>query len=159
MTDREPFATGRCTCGEVVYRLEDRPMFVHCCHCTWCQRQTGSAFALNAIIEASRVTLVEGKVDSHMLPTPSGRGQKLSRCPGCRVVLWSNYMGLGEAVNFVRVGTLDDPSLVPPDIHIFTDTKAPWVTLPEDLPAMTGFYDRREHWPADSLDRLKALRG
>ena len=158
MTDREPFATGRCTCGGAVYRLEDRPMFVHCCYCTWCQRETGSACALNAIIESGRVTLTRGKVESHRIPTASGKGQIVSRCPDCRVVLWSNYLGMGEAVRFVRVGTLDNPALAPPDIHIYTDTRSPWVALPEDRPAMTGFYRLREQWPEESIARLKALR-
>lgn len=152
------FASGRCTCGEVSYALLDSPLFVHCCHCTWCQRETGSAFALNAIIEADRLAVNRGAVTSHLLPSASGKGQKVSRCPGCRVVLWSNYMGMGEKIHFVRVGTLDQPERTPPDIHIFTTTRQPWVVLPQDLPVMTGYYRRSEHWPERSIERFHAAR-
>ena len=158
MSTNTPFVAGRCTCGDVTYRLQDRPLFVHCCHCTWCQRETGSAFALNAIIEADRVRLAAGAVETHVIPTASGKGQKLSRCPQCRVVLWSNYMGMGELFHFVRVGTLENPERTPPDIHIYTSTRQPWVNLPEDLPLMPEYYRRSEHWPAESIERFKAAR-
>lgn len=138
--------------------MESEPLFVHCCHCRWCQRETGSAFALNAMIEADRVSLLQGRVETVMTPTNSGKGQKISRCPECRVALWSNYSGAGEAIRFVRVGTLDDPDLLPPDIHIFTQSKQPWVELPGGVPAVPEYYDRRAYWPQASLERLRVLR-
>src|SRR5262249_7683836 len=110
---------GGCTCGAVRYRLAAEPLFVHCCHCRWCQRETGAAFALNAMIEADRVVLLNGEIEIVPTPSKSGKGQKIARCPNCRVALWSNYAGAGDAVRFVRVGTLDDPDALPPDIHIF----------------------------------------
>ncbi|MGF1625343.1 MAG: GFA family protein, partial [Alphaproteobacteria bacterium] len=115
-------ADGGCTCRAVRYRMTSRPLFVHCCHCRWCQRETGASFALNAMIEADRVALLAGGPELVPTPTPtlSGRGQKIWRCPACRVALWSNYSGAGDKVRFVRVGTLDNPDLLPPDIHIFT---------------------------------------
>jgi hypothetical protein len=147
---------GGCTCGGVRYRLEDRPLFVHCCHCTWCQRETGSAFAVNALIEASRVTLLAGDVVRATLPSASGRGQVFARCPGCGLTVWSHYAGMGDRVAFVRVGTLDDPSAAPPDIHIYTATRLPWVILPDGVPAVPDYYRRADHWPADSLARYEA---
>ena len=148
---------GRCTCGAVRYRLTSRPLFVHCCHCRWCQRETGSAFALNAMIEADRVELLAGAPESVPTPTLSGKGQKIARCPTCRVALWSNYAGAGDRVRFVRVGTLEQPDALPPDIHIFTASKQPWVVLPPGVPAVEEYYDRRQHWPRESLERREAL--
>ena len=113
---------GHCTCGAVRYRMTSRPLFVHCCHCRWCQRETGSAFAINAMIEADRVQLLQGEVEVVNTPSNSGKGQRISRCPQCRIALWSNYAGAGDAVRFIRVGTLDEPDRLPPDIHIFTST-------------------------------------
>jgi hypothetical protein len=148
---------GGCTCGEVRYRLTSAPMFVHCCHCRWCQRETGTAFALNAMIEADRVHLLKGKVEIIDTPSNSGKGQKIARCPTCRIAVWSNYSGAGDAVNFVRVGTLDTPDLLPPDIHIFTMSKQPWVAIPPGMPAVEEYYDRAIYWPKESLERRNAV--
>jgi len=150
---------GGCTCGTVRYRMTAPPIFVHCCHCRWCQRETGAAFALNAMIEADRVALLQGEPDVVLTPSASGRGQKIARCPVCRVALWSNYPGAGDAIRFVRVGTLDDPDAAPPDIHIYTDSKQPWVVIPEGAVAMPEYYEPRNHWPTDSQARWKAARG
>ena len=149
---------GGCTCRQVRYRLTSAPLFVHACHCRWCQRETGTAFALNAMIEADRVELLAGAPEMVLTPSLSGKGQKIWRCPSCRIAVWSNYGGAGDAARFVRVGTLDNPDALPPDIHIFTESKQPWVVLPEGTPAVAEFYDAERYWPAESLARRKALR-
>lgn len=148
---------GGCTCGDVRYRMASEPMFVHCCHCRWCQRETGAAFALNAIIEADRITLEAGKPEAIDTPSQSGRGQTIFRCKQCRVALWSHYAGAGSLVNFLRVGTLNQPDLVPPDIHIYTTSKQPWLVLPADIPVTDEYYARDDYWPAASLQRWAAL--
>ena len=148
---------GGCTCRAVRYRMRSKPLFVHCCHCTWCQRETGTAFALNAMIEADRVELLQGEPEIVDTPSNSGKGQKIARCPKCRVALWSNYAGAGDAVRFVRVGTLDEAGRFPPDIHIFTSSKQRWVILPEGVPAVPEFYKASERWPQESLARRAAL--
>ncbi len=148
---------GGCTCRAVRYRMLTAPMFVHCCHCTWCQRETGTAFALNAMIEADRVELLRGQVEVVQTPSNSGKGQKIARCPACKIALWSNYSGAGEAIRFVRVGTLDEAFRLKPDIHIFTSTKQPWMILPSDTPAVAEYYDRERYWPAESLARRAAV--
>jgi len=148
---------GGCTCGHVRYRMHGTPLFVHCCHCRWCQRETGASFALNAMIEADRVEILAGEVDVVLTPSNSGRGQKIARCPRCRIAVWSNYAGAGDAVRFVRVGTLDAPDRFPPDIHIFTMSKQPWVVLPPGVPAVPEYYDRDACWPKASLERRAAL--
>ena len=149
-------AEGGCTCRRIRYRMMTPPMFVHCCHCRWCQRETGGAFALNALIEADRVVLLHGVVEVIDTPTNSGKGQKISRCPQCHVAVWSNYAGAGDAIHFVRVGSLDNPDLLPPDIHIYTGSKQPWVLLPADTPALPEYYQRSKFWPAESLARRAA---
>ncbi len=158
MTPRDGYPLeGGCTCREVRYRMMTPPLFVHCCHCRWCQRETGASFALNAMIEADRVTLLKGEVEVVQTPSNSGKGQKIARCPTCHVAVWSNYSGAGDTVRFVRVGTLDAPDRLPPDIHIFTSSKQPWVVLPSGAPAVAEYYDRDKHWPMESLERRKAL--
>ena len=150
---------GACDCRSVRYQLECAPLFVHCCHCRWCQRETGSAFALNAMIETSRLTVLEGTPDWVDTPSNSGKGQRIARCPHCRIALWSHYAGAGDKIAFVRVGTLEQPDRLPPDIHIFTASKQPWVSLPPGVPVMPEYYKASEHWPAASLERRFALLG
>src|SRR6202041_439664 len=149
---------GGCTCRYVRYLMVSAPLIVHCCHCRWCQRETGTAFALNAMIEADRVQLLEGEVQVVDTPSNSGKGQRISRCPKCLVALWSNYAGAGDVVRFVRVGTLDEPDRLPPDLHIFTASKQPWVMLPADKPAFAEYYKASEHWPEASLARYAQLK-
>ena len=151
-------AAGTCSCRGVRFRMSAAPLLVHCCHCTWCQRETGSAFVLNAMVEAEHVEILSGSPLVVDTPSLSGRGQKISRCPTCHVALWSNYPGGGPAIRFVRVGTLEEPGRFPPDVHIYTSTKQPWVVLPAGAREFSGFYDPKQEWPAASLARYKAAR-
>jgi len=148
---------GGCACRAIRYTLACAPLFVHCCHCRWCQRETGAAFALNAMIEAERVQLLHGDVEIVDTPSNSGKGQKIARCPRCRIAVWSNYAGAGDAVRFVRVGSLDEPDQLPPDIHIFTASKQPWVVLAPGTPVVAEYYKASELWPQESLERRAAL--
>jgi hypothetical protein len=145
---------GSCSCGAVRYRLASDPLFVHCCHCLNCQRQTGSAFVINLLIEADRVELLTGEPQAVDVPRDDGSTQRVSRCPHCQVALYSDY-GRPEIL-FVRSGTLDDPAAVEPDVHIFTRSKLPWVKLPDTVPAVEVYYDRNKLWPAASLERIEA---
>jgi hypothetical protein len=148
---------GGCDCGRVRYRMATAPLFVHCCHCRWCQRESGASFALNALIESERVQRIAGEVLLVDTPSESGLGQQVARCPHCHLALWSHYAGSGPAVSFVRVGTLDTPDALPPDIHIFTASKQPWLVLPAGTPAVPQYYEREAYWPADSLRRRLAV--
>lgn len=149
---------GGCACGAVRYRLTFGPMFVHCCHCRDCQRQTGSAFVLNAIIETDRIKLLKGAPKPVPVPTDSGRPHDIYRCAKCQTALWSDY-GRRRVVSSVRVGTLDDAAALPPDVHIFTRSKLPWVGLPKSARAFKVYYNMAKEWPQESLDRGKALLG
>jgi hypothetical protein len=155
MPSRGVTREGRCACGEVRYRLTSEPLFVHCCHCLNCQRQTGSAFVINLLIEADRVELMAGDPQPVSVPRSGGKKQKIWRCPTCYVALYSQYTSPG--VRFVRGGTLDDPSSVSPDVHIYTRSKVPWVTLPESVPAFNTYYDTKKLWPPASLERLATV--
>lgn len=148
---------GGCDCRYIRYRMKSRPLFVHCCHCRWCQRESGASFALNALIEAERVEDLGGDVELVDTPSESGKGQLVARCPKCRIALWSHYGGFTYA-RFMRVGTLDNPDAFPPDIHIFTRSKQPWVMLPPGTPAVPEYYDFRELWPAQSIERRRIVR-
>ena len=148
---------GGCTCGVVRYRLTRSPMIVHGCHCRWCQRETGTAFALNAMIESDCVTLLNGHPEYIDTPSNSGKGQKIVRCPACHIAVWSHYAGAGDLLSFVRVGTLDSPDNFPPDIHIFTASKQPWVVLPPATPAFEEYYQRSEQLSEAILERLSKL--
>ena len=149
---------GGCTCRAIRYRMLAQPMFVHCCHCSWCQRETGSAFALNALIEMDHIELLNGAPEAVPVPSASGKGQTILRCPSCRVALWSHYAGAGAKIAFLRVGTLDHPDRIPPDIHIFTETRQPWLQIPNDARQCPAYYDPRQEWPAESQARFRALR-
>ena len=146
---------GGCACGAVRYRLASDPLFVHCCHCLSCQRQTGSAFVINVLIEADRVEVLAGEPEPVDVPRDDGSTQRIFRCPVCQVAVFSNYSR--PEIHFVRAGTLDDPSSVTPDVHIYTRSKVPWVTLPDAVPAFEAYYDSKAQWPAASLERLRAV--
>jgi hypothetical protein len=150
-------AEGGCDCRAVRYRMQTAPLFVHCCHCRWCQRESGASFALNAMIEADRVVELGQPPELVHTPSASGKGQLIARCSTCRIAVWSHYAGAGPAIKFVRVGTLDDPDLLPPDIHIFTSSKQPWVVLPEGTPDVPEYYDRDVYWPEESKARRIAI--
>ena len=119
---------GGCACGRLRYRMRSKPMFVHCCHCKDCQRQTGTGFVLNALIEADRVELLSGDPRPFAMPTDSGRPHRVFRCPDCGTAVWSEY----------------------------TRSKLPWITLPQGMPVFEAYYSSRELWPAESLERRKA---
>ena len=152
---------GGCTCGYVRYQVTSKPLIVHACHCRGCQKNSGSAFALNALYEADRVQLLAGEIEEITVPTPGGTGQDIARCAKCKVAVWSNYnVGgpLRKYIRFVRVGTLDDPDQTPPDIHIYTSTKQPWVILPKNDRIVDESYVFNETWSNESMDRLGALK-
>lgn len=159
MTSSVETHEGGCTCGHIRYKLKSKPFIVHCCHCRWCQRQTGAAFAVNALYDTDNVTLTQGQISEITMPSPSGKGQKIARCPKCQVAIWSHYYmgGIKEGISFIRVGTLDDPSRLPPDVHIFTKTKLPWVILPPDGLVVDIFYNYETTWSSEDLERKKAL--
>ena len=159
MSAAAPFtAAGGCTCRSVRYRLTRAPLIVHCCHCRWCQRETGSAFVLNALIESDALELESGRTELVPTPSASGKGQQIARCPLCRIALWSHYGGF-EVMSFVRVGTLDEPDRFAPDVHIYTESRQPWVVLPAAARVFAQYYKSAEVWSAESLARRAALFG
>jgi hypothetical protein len=161
MSNQTDVHEGGCACGRVRFRMESQPLIVHCCHCSRCQRQNGSAFAVNALVESDRVHLLQGEVVDIEVPSPSGANQIISRCPNCQVAVWSYYLvmrgGIGKLVRFIRVGTLDDPGRLPPDVHIYTSSKLPWVVLPSDALAVEEYYVTEEVWSHTSLRRRAVL--
>jgi hypothetical protein len=147
---------GGCACGRVRFGLASGPLFVHCCHCLRCQRETGSAFVLNALIETDRLHVKGAEPVPISVSTDSGRSHRIFRCEDCQIAVWSEYGGLA-ALRFVRVGTLDNPHALKPDVHIYTRSKVPWVALPEGVPAFEAYYDSRKLWPPESLERRRVI--
>ncbi len=156
-------AKGGCDCGAIRYRLEMPPLFVNCCHCRCCQRQSGAAFALNASIETHCVTRLNTDLgvapEAVEMATASGKGQRIMRCPKCRTAVWSHYLAIGALISFIRVGTLDEPDRLPPDMHLYTESKQPWVVLPKNVRSVARYYDRHQCWSQSSLARWRALFG
>jgi hypothetical protein len=148
---------GGCACGAVRYRAEGEPMMVHNCHCRLCQRQTGSTSVVNAFFEGERVTLLRGELSEHEVKGGSGRAHTICRCKACGTALWSWYARLGRLSYGVRVGTLDDPESVKPDVIIFTESMMPWVSLPKDIPVFEQYYDFREVLAPEKFERLMKL--
>lgn len=149
---------GGCDCKAVRYRMLSQPMIVHCCHCRWCQRESGASFALNAVIESSRLVNLGVAPELVLTPSESGAGQQIARCPICKVAVWSHYPSAGPILAFVRVGTLDNPDVLEPDVHIFTSSKQPWVVLPPGARTFEHYYDRKQVWSPRALARHAALR-
>ena len=148
---------GGCDCKTIRYRMESKPLFVHCCHCKWCQRESGASFTLNAMIESDLVVNLDAQPELVHTPSDSGLGQLIARCPKRMVAVWSNYAGAGPIMKFIRVGTLDNPDVCPPYIHIFTRSKQPWVNLQDGAPSVDEYYEREYLWPPESLKRRDAL--
>lgn len=157
MTQQFAAVEGSCDCKAVRYRMLKSPMIVHCCHCRWCQRESGSAFALNAMVESEYVE--ELGITPELIDTPSasGAGQQIARCPHCKVAVWSHYSGAGSFIKFIRVGSLDQADLFPPDVHIFTASKQAWVQLSDEKPRFAEYYDRAQVWSEESLQRRAVL--
>jgi hypothetical protein len=139
----------------VRYRLTSGPLIVHCCHCVNCQRQTGSAFVVNLLIEAEGLDVTAGDPRPVDAPRDDGSAQRIYRCPSCQVAVFSEY-GWPE-IRFVRAGTLDDASAITPDVHIYTRSKVPWVALPPDALAFDEYYDTEAVWSSASLQRVKPI--
>ncbi len=148
---------GRCTCGKVKFQLLNKPLIVHCCHCTWCQRETGASFALNAFIETHNVKLLQGETEIVPVPTSSAGGQKIVRCSSCKIALWGHYTGAGDVISFVRMGTLEKP--LKPDIHIYTSTQQEWLELADDIPRVEEYYQKKDYWPAEHIERFNKVMG
>jgi hypothetical protein len=145
---------GGCACGAIRYRLTERPLIVHACHCRDCQRITGSAFVINLWIE--RKFVEAGLIPkSFRLTAGTGKPHDVFFCDKCGTYLWSFYHAAPGDCLFVRAGTLDQPEKVKPDVHIFTRSKLPWLSLPKEVPAFETFYKIDQVWPGESKERLR----
>lgn len=148
---------GGCICKRVRYSLHCNPLYIHACHCSWCQRETGSAFAVNALIESAHVTISGEEYYVVDTPSESGQGQTIVRCKHCQVAVLSYYPNFERHLSFIRVGTLDRNNHFEPDVHIYVDSKAPWIKLSEGALVFREYYDREQVWPEESLERFKAV--
>ena len=147
-----------CACGQVRYQINGEPMFTYACHCTDCQRTTGSAFVVHSTVAKDDFE-IEGETRAATLPTGSGAGYDLHFCTKCGTYVWCIYHIRSDPVLIVRTGTLDDAAKLRPQAHIFTRSMQPWFTLPDDVPSFPEAFDRSVVWPAKSLKKLNDLAG
>lgn len=131
-------------------------MFTHACHCLDCQRSTGSAFVIHAVIAQKDLTIT-GETRAGSFPTGSGAGSKLHFCTSCGTFVWAQYLYHQVPVIALRTGTLDNPHAVSPQAHIFVRSKQPWVSLPAEVPTFEQAYDRAQVWPPESVARYESL--
>lgn len=167
----QPFTplTGHCVCKTVTYALTAPPMITHCCHCTYCQLETGSAFALNTVVESYNFTITSSLpplfANRPSPSAPDGSQHLVAYCPNraCNTDIFS-YYGANKATVYVKAGTLDHESRrrVRPDVHIFASSKVDWIDLrgevDKGVPVYEEFYDREDVWANESLVRLERLR-
>lgn len=121
---------GGCLCGRVRYRLTDEPLTLYACHCTDCQRRTGTAFALSMVVTRSSLELVKGDPQSYAIEMPDGRPKGGRFCAACSAHLWGEPRNFPQLV-VIQPGTLDDTSWLRPIGHIWTRSAQPWLSLPE----------------------------
>lgn len=158
MSANQDVHQGGCSCAKVRYELRGEPMIVHACHCTQCQRRTGSAYAVNLWIEAKNVVVTAGELHSKMAPGgDSGQPSESWFCPDCGTCVWTYFHSAPKNSRFIRAGTLDDPSVFAPDVHIFTQSRQAWTDIPDGVATFEAFYDLKETWRPESLTRLKTL--
>jgi hypothetical protein len=148
---------GGCACGEVRYRAKGEPIFVNNCHCRLCQRQTGSTSVVNAFFESERVAVTQGELAEYTLKAGSGGDHTIARCAKCGTALFSYYPRVGRLGTGIRVGSFDHPGAFTPTAVVFTESKMPWVALPEGIPAFEQYYNPKELFSPDSFARLIAL--
>ena len=143
--------TGGCICGQVKYQIIDKPLFTQACHCKDCKVLTGSSYVVNSSI-LENTLIVEGEVSSTELKAGSGASYKTYFCTKCGNYVYADYdSAVGRLT--VRTKTLDNSEKFPPQVHIFTKDKDPWLNLSEDVICFKEMYDQKKTWPEDSLNR------
>jgi hypothetical protein len=128
-----PQWTGRCNCGAVRYTLASSPLTVAACHCTQCRRQSGAAYSVNLIVRASAMEVVGDLASWEDSDTESGAPLSREHCGKCGSPIRSVPSASPKLIA-VKSGTLDDPSAFAPAMHIWVQSKLPWVTIPDGIP-------------------------
>jgi hypothetical protein len=149
---------GGCVCGEVRIAVRGRPIVVHGCHCRFCQAASGSAFAVNLMLETAQVAVTAGRTQQISRQAELGAHTR-HVCPNCRTELFGHHPMLGPDIAFVGAGVLDRPGGYAPDVHCFTRSKYDWVVLPAGVPAFEGNYDMAAVWSDEAKARVAKLRG
>lgn len=140
--------TGRCLCGEIEYRLNEEPVTYYACHCTDCQKRSGSSFGLSMLVKRSSLEVTKGEPSLQVLKGPDGTPRRQRNCRSCGIRLWSEPAKYPELA-VLRPGSLDDIKSFQPVAHIWTRSKLPWVQIPAGTPS----YEKQ----VGSLDALITL--
>jgi hypothetical protein len=153
----EDLIDGGCACGAVRYRLLKPPLFVHCCHCTRCQRESGTAYVAHGMIERANLEW-DGEVTAVRLPTDSKTRHEIVHCAACLTPLWGQHGRQPSVMVYLKVGTFDAPERCPPNAHIFVRSKLAWVAINPDIPQFARYYNAAKVWPQESLERYATAR-
>ena len=158
MSKAKPFPAihGGCFCGSTRYRLETAPLFCYACHCTDCNKQTGSVYACFTSIENDHITSI-GALPPKITTAIRSGGiiRHMASCGKCGTRLWASGDTTPVTAD-IATGTLDLPELMEPDLHSYIESKISWAILPESAKTCRGPFDYRKHWPKSSLKRLEA---
>ena len=142
---------GGCICGQVKYYITEKPLFTQACHCKDCKVLTGSSYVVNSSV-LENTLIVEGEVSSTELKAGSGASYKTYFCTKCGNYVYADYdSAVGRLT--VRTKTLDNSEKFPPQVHIFTKDKDPWLNLSEDVICFKEMYDQKKTWPEESLNK------
>ena len=123
--------TGGCQCGAIRYEIGGFPLLLYTCNCTDCQRQSGSAFALNMPVAVKDFRILKGEPRGWQHLSPKGTPVISRFCAECATRLYGERAGRAETIN-VRAGTLDDTSWMIPAAHFFMRSAQPWVEAEPD---------------------------
>jgi len=123
--------TGGCACGGIRYEIEGEHKQLLVCHCTYCQTRSGSAFGMSLFLDGDALTITRGEPKIWRRTTDSGRAALTAFCPDCGTLIFGRPEWRPDMLA-LKPGTLDDRSWLQPDVQIWTRSKQPWVTIPDD---------------------------
>jgi hypothetical protein len=124
---------GGCICGAVRYRVSGKPAIGLVCHCRFCQRRSGSAFAVIGYFDERSVEIVKGKLALHEHRSDeSGRWLRIEFCPACGTTV-THTAELRPGMRAIAGSSFDEPDWFRIERHIWTRSKRPWVQIPPDV--------------------------
>lgn len=124
---------GSCLCGQVSYSTtQSEPTMMAVCHCTDCQKQTGTAFSVNVLVPTNTVTFEGSSLSQYVMDGKSGTSVIRNFCNNCGSPLSTELNAFGE-LSAIKAGTLDDSSWVKPGVQIWCDTAQPWGKLDDTI--------------------------
>jgi hypothetical protein len=145
---------GGCLCGAIRYRITAEPITVYACHCTDCQRRTGSALALSMLLPLAAIEVTAGEPAAYSASLPDGRVKRGRMCAGCCCRLWGEPPKR-PGIAVLQAGTLDNTSWVRPAAHVCARSAQSWFVFPADVPV----YPTMPEDPAELVRHWREAQG